>query len=249
MIDTAVILAAGRGSRLRRSTGINVPKPIYPVKGKWLISRVMQSLYSAGIQRVIVVLGYRSQELVNKVYSCYLPGTKIQCTTNLRWSTHGTGISLQAAEPFVQDERAFICCMGDHLLEPEIIERTLRFYETGKPWEAYMGIDYHTKDPHKSSVQVALGFQDFSRPYVTAVGRDLHLYAAIDTGLYVLPTLIFKSILHIEGLTGDCDLCEAVDYYARHTGVVGVDVSPWSWVNINDAESVKLAEEDWHLCP
>ncbi len=55
MIDTAVLLAAGEGTRLR---GVAPSKPLCPVAGKPLIARAIEGMAAAGLRRVIVVLGY-----------------------------------------------------------------------------------------------------------------------------------------------------------------------------------------------
>ena len=47
MLDRAVVLAAGRGTRLRDSDGA-LPKPLQPVAGVSLIKRTILTLRRAG---------------------------------------------------------------------------------------------------------------------------------------------------------------------------------------------------------
>ena len=49
---TGIVLAAGRGERLRSS----VPKPAYPICGRAMAAHVLHALGDAGIQRVVVVV-------------------------------------------------------------------------------------------------------------------------------------------------------------------------------------------------
>lgn len=51
---TAVVLAAGRGSRMRSA----LPKPLVPVSGKPIVVRLLDSLDVAGLSDQIVVVGY-----------------------------------------------------------------------------------------------------------------------------------------------------------------------------------------------
>src|SRR2546426_3377569 len=51
----ALILAAGRGSRLRRGC----PKCLVEIGGRPLIHRQLDALYGAGVDRIIVVAGYQ----------------------------------------------------------------------------------------------------------------------------------------------------------------------------------------------
>ncbi|BDX05419.1 N-acetylmuramate alpha-1-phosphate uridylyltransferase MurU [Planctobacterium marinum] len=53
MIDCAMILAAGRGERMRPLTDI-LPKPLLPLKGKPLMQYHLEKLAAAGIRKVIV---------------------------------------------------------------------------------------------------------------------------------------------------------------------------------------------------
>lgn len=52
-IDSAMILAAGRGERMRPLTDI-LPKPLIPLMGKPLMQYHLEKLASAGIRRVVV---------------------------------------------------------------------------------------------------------------------------------------------------------------------------------------------------
>jgi bifunctional UDP-N-acetylglucosamine pyrophosphorylase/glucosamine-1-phosphate N-acetyltransferase len=64
MIDTAVILAAGRGSRLREVTATR-SKAMVPVAGKPVIARVIDELVAAGISHCIVVAAPYDEELAS----------------------------------------------------------------------------------------------------------------------------------------------------------------------------------------
>lgn len=58
MIERAVILAGGRGSRLAPYTAI-LPKPLMPLtEGKSIIEHVLTGIASAGISEVTITLGY-----------------------------------------------------------------------------------------------------------------------------------------------------------------------------------------------
>ncbi|MFO7808836.1 N-acetylmuramate alpha-1-phosphate uridylyltransferase MurU [Guyparkeria sp.] len=62
MTTTAMILAAGRGERLRPLTD-HTPKPLIEVGGKPLIEHHLEYLATAGIQRVVINLAHLGEQI------------------------------------------------------------------------------------------------------------------------------------------------------------------------------------------
>ena len=58
MVTKAVLLAAGRGTRMRELTN-DLPKPMIEVRGKPILLHIMLYYSSYGFRRFIVCLGYR----------------------------------------------------------------------------------------------------------------------------------------------------------------------------------------------
>ena len=52
----AIVLAAGQGTRMKSS----LPKALVEVCGRAMIEYVLDALRNAGVQKIIVVVGYRS---------------------------------------------------------------------------------------------------------------------------------------------------------------------------------------------
>jgi MurNAc alpha-1-phosphate uridylyltransferase len=63
-----MLLAAGRGERLRPITE-TLPKPLVEVRGKSLIERHLEALALAGVQNVIINLGWLGQQIAERVGS------------------------------------------------------------------------------------------------------------------------------------------------------------------------------------
>ena len=62
MIRHAVILAAGRGQRLRPLTD-RLPKPLVQVRGRALIDWRLQALADAGIEQVVINLAWLGEQI------------------------------------------------------------------------------------------------------------------------------------------------------------------------------------------
>ena len=61
-VNTAVLLAAGRGTRMKNLTE-EIPKPMLPVAGRPLLEHIVIALRSAGIERFVVIVGYQRERI------------------------------------------------------------------------------------------------------------------------------------------------------------------------------------------
>ena len=77
-LKTALVLAGGRGERLRPLTE-NLPKPMVPVAGRPLLEYHLHWLRSHGIERAILLVGYR-QEVVREHFAVpRIDGLTVEC--------------------------------------------------------------------------------------------------------------------------------------------------------------------------
>lgn len=67
-IESAIILAAGRGLRMGSLTR-EIPKPLLPVRGKPILLRTVDSLANAGIREITVVSGYLADQVEKAIYA------------------------------------------------------------------------------------------------------------------------------------------------------------------------------------
>jgi len=66
MIDTAMILAAGRGERMRPLTD-TIPKPLIPVAGRSMLERSMDRLIAHGVRNIVVNVHYLGQQIADRL--------------------------------------------------------------------------------------------------------------------------------------------------------------------------------------
>lgn len=64
----AMILAAGRGERLRPITE-SIPKALVEVRGRSLLERHLDHLQAAGIETVVINLGWHGQQIADRIGS------------------------------------------------------------------------------------------------------------------------------------------------------------------------------------
>ncbi|MEU6245691.1 phosphocholine cytidylyltransferase family protein [Streptomyces sp. NPDC047024] len=108
----AVILAAGRGSRLG-SLSDSRPKPLLPLAGIPLLTRLMHSLDVAGCHPVTLVTGYRADEL-----AAHAPHART--VHNPDWEHASIASSLLAAADAGTLDHGAIVTYGDIAVEPRV---------------------------------------------------------------------------------------------------------------------------------
>jgi len=113
-IDKAVILAAGRGTRMRELTA-EVPKPMIKVRGKPVLQHIVQGLRNSGIGDLLLVVGYRA-DAVREFFS---DGSRYNVAIQYATQTvqDGTGRVVNLARDFAGN-RPFILAYGDILIDP-----------------------------------------------------------------------------------------------------------------------------------
>jgi dTDP-glucose pyrophosphorylase len=107
-IERAVLLAAGRGTRMGAITQ-EIPKPMLPVRGKPLMEHIMDGLAEAGIRRFLVVVGYQG-ELIQKHFAQW----RLPVAFRVQEPVNGTGSAAMLAKEFAGDE-PFLLSFGDCL--------------------------------------------------------------------------------------------------------------------------------------
>ena len=105
----AIILAGGRGKRLRPITD-KIPKPLIPINNKPLVERTIRYLKKYGITEIIISSGYKSNLIekflkTKKNFGCDI-------TFSIEKTPLGTGGAIKKALKFI-DEESFVVLNGD----------------------------------------------------------------------------------------------------------------------------------------
>src|SRR5205085_8680145 len=118
-INKAVLLAAGRGTRMRELTA-NLPKPMMEVRGKPVLQHIVEGLRDAGVRRFLIIVGYRAEAVQNFFGDGARYKIDIQYATQV--TQDGTGRVVELARDFVGDS-AFVLAYGDILVDPANYKR------------------------------------------------------------------------------------------------------------------------------
>nr|WP_246027780.1 phosphocholine cytidylyltransferase family protein [Paenibacillus curdlanolyticus] len=94
----AILLAAGRGSRLGSLTA-EVPKCMVSLAGRTLLSRQIEVIRQSGIDMIGIVRGYKAEQIE-------VPGAVY--FHNEEWSSTNMLVSLMQANSWLKEERCFV---------------------------------------------------------------------------------------------------------------------------------------------
>ena len=118
-ITKAVLLAAGRGTRMRELTS-DLPKPMLRVQGKPILQHIVEGLCAAGVTDVLLVVGWRAEVVRDFFGNGEAFGVRIGYETQL--VQDGTGKVVELARDFCGTE-PFILGYGDILVDPSNYQR------------------------------------------------------------------------------------------------------------------------------
>jgi len=233
MVTKAVIIAAGRGSRLKGRYE-NTPKPLVPVAGVGLLKRTILTAQRAGITDFTVVTGYRADEIRESIQSDRQVDVAIDWVVNEAWE-EGNGKSVLAAKESVGDD-AFILMMSDHLIDPQIITG-LRNANLAKD-ECALAVDtridriFDEEDATKVSV---------NSDRIEAIGKTLENHNAIDTGVFLCNATLFDSLSGAIA-DGDDSLSGGIRSLAAEGRMRAHDIDDLFWEDVDTPESLVHAE-------
>jgi dTDP-glucose pyrophosphorylase len=119
LMNKAVLLAAGRGTRMRELTEA-LPKPMLDVRGKPVLQHIIEGLRDAGLTDFLIVIGWRAEVVREFFGEGAKLGVRISYTTQT--VQDGTGKVVELARPFVGEE-PFVLSYGDILVAPDNYSR------------------------------------------------------------------------------------------------------------------------------
>jgi D-glycero-alpha-D-manno-heptose 1-phosphate guanylyltransferase len=110
-VDTAIILAGGKGTRLQSAVS-NVPKPMAPINNRPFLEYLMDYWIEQGISKFILSIGYMKESIINHFGDNY-QAASIEYSEEMQ--PLGTGGGLIAASKKLND--TFLVINGDTFFE------------------------------------------------------------------------------------------------------------------------------------
>ena len=201
MIRHAIVLAAGFGSRLAAEEGHKV---LARLGKRSLLEYHVLGFAHAGVERLTVVTGYRSELLAEQISSLSLP-IDVDVAHNPAFEK-SNGYSVIAGW---KDEPAWLT-MGDHLFEPSLYDR-LPSVETetiGPGVDGLLVID--RKIPSIYDLPDATKLKLDATGNMASIGKEIDPFDVVDCGLFFVSPKFIDALKTAGDQTGDCSTSDAV---------------------------------------
>jgi dTDP-glucose pyrophosphorylase len=227
-IDKAVLLAAGRGTRMRELT-IDLPKPMIEVRGKPVLQHILEGLRNAGVRHLLIIVGYHAETVRNFFGDGFRHDLEIQYMTQI--VQDGTGRVVDLARSFVEAS-PFILSYGDILVDPANYKRIID-----------LSVDVEAIITVKRGEDVTKGGAVFLNEQMELV--DLREKSKpgeptspwYNAGIYVFRPSIFDFTARLKpSLRGEYELTDAVRDLAQSGKKVEALELTGEWADVRDPE-------------
>lgn len=231
-VRKVVILAAGRGSRLRERK--NELKPMRRVLGLPLLERVVLACKEAGLSDFIVVTGYKPKPM--RSFLARLARKRsvdIDVVENPDWEK-GNGTSVLACNDKLTEP--FVLVMGDHLFEPGLLAGLLRVGSEDD--SCFLAIDRRTERVFDLGDATKVATRSGC---ITEIGKDLESYNGIDTGVFLLTPAIFQALAKAQA-KGGYELSDGIAELAAQGRMRTYDIGECFWLDVDTPRSLREAK-------
>ena len=120
----AVILAAGRGTRIRSVNGEH-PKCLIDVDNSTILDHQLDALAMVGINDVAIVVGYEKEQIISHINARKLLTRRIHFIDNPAFAITNNIYSLWLALDWLRGD-SFIVLNADVIFDPEILDLAMR---------------------------------------------------------------------------------------------------------------------------
>lgn len=231
-VKECLILAAGKGSRIASLSG-SAPKPLVSLYGASLLEHILLSAQAAGIEKFVIVVGYRSGALRHWFAERPLGDIFVTLVENPEYHK-ANGVSALAARGFLRNP--FLLLMADHIFEPRTAKALLQ--QRLEADEIILGVDYNidrifdVDDATKVKVEGS---------YIVDIGKELAHYDALDTGMFLCGPSLFER-LESAKKNGDCSLSDGMRRLCHERKLKAFDVGDGHWQDVDTPEAFAYTE-------
>lgn len=235
-MNKAVILAAGKGTRMRGLCD-ELPKPLLPVANLPVLAHTIAHLEEAGIGEVLLVVGHQAHVVRNAL------GERrggVALSYVVQHDPKGTGQATALGEGFAAGE-PFLMLFGDIVTSRQVFADIAAIYASEHP-EAILAVRYF-RDPASGGAVYLDG--DRVERIVERPEPGATTTHYINAGVFVFPPEVFDLLRRV-GLSprGEYELTDAIRMLLERGATVrGYRIERF-WVNLTDPASYLEAQRE-----
>lgn len=244
----AVILAAGKGTRMRELTQ-ELPKPMLRVQGRPILEHIITGLIDAGIREVCIITGWRAEV----IEAHFGDGSRwgIRVVYARQEVQDGTGKAPEYAKAFVGPDD-FLLTYGDILVRPETYRRMIERFRQDR-FDGVITVT-HGEDVTKGGLNFfdpafcltrvvekpsAAQIQELRDTGLLRPGAPLYYNA----GIYIFRPALYECTARLQkSPRGEYELTDAITLYlASGHRLAGLEIEG-RWVDVRDPEVLEKLE-------
>ncbi len=242
-VQRAIVLAAGRGSRLHALTG-DAPKCLTEIGGEPLLERALHALGSQGITEAVIVIGYMGEMVRDRIGS-RIAGVDIRYVEAPDYATSNNIRSLWDARDYLDQD--LVLLEADVAFDPAVVGALLAHSGSSAavaPYDLALSGTVVRRDRNGRVTSFILGADQGPQFDTTDTFKTVNIYVLREQLLreHVVPRLcnvIYAGHVneYYESILRDCvaDRSCGIDMAA-------VDVSSSRWAEIDDDHDLDAAE-------
>jgi choline kinase len=233
-VGQTVILAAGLGVRLAGSDTA-VPKPLITVAGVPLVAHALAHAAASGCDEAIVVIGHEGARVRAAIEALVAASGRIAVRfVENPDPTTPNGHSLLVAESYVRDR--FFLQMVDHLFSEPVLERLasapLDGGTAGRVLVDRAPVNLDLSDATKVRL---------SGDRVTAIGKAIDRWDAIDAGCFLLTPGIFDALNRVAS-SEPRTVSSAMRLLVQRRALAAHDLNGVRWMDVDTPDDRAEAE-------
>jgi NDP-sugar pyrophosphorylase family protein len=224
----AVLLAAGKGTRMRELT-TDLPKPMIAVRGQPILRHIVDGLRTAGVTHFQIIVGYRAHVVRDYFGDGSAFGIAIEYADQI--VQDGTGRVVELARNFAGTE-PFILSYGDILIDPANYQRLVALGDA----QALVSVKHNPGEIAKGgAVFVNERFEMIDLREKPQPGEPTSPW--YNAGVYTFRPSIFDFTAKLEkSPRGEYELTDAIRALAQSGKKVQVLELAGDWADVRDPE-------------
>lgn len=243
----ALILAAGMGKRLGKYTSDNT-KCMLKVNGKTLIERAIEALVGAGINKLILVLGYKGENVKQfLLHDCDNPAVKqiklVFIDNPIYDKTNNICSLFLAIDEFKKEDT--ILLESDLIYEPELIKRIVEDEEPNlvsvAKYEQWMDGTVVKLNQDTNSIVEFIEKKDFNYRDIEKYYKTVNIYKFSKHFINKEFVPFLKAYIEAYGENEYYELILKIIAHLSRSSLKALDVSDLKWYEIDDSQDLDIS--------